>query len=247
MRNLRETYTRIRDLLGEHTEPFESVELVEAYRRFFKPEKVRVVLLAESHVFTDDSDRQIPNVPIPGLPEYPEQYARFVYCLGYGEKSLTNSEHHPKRDGTPQFWKIFFSCCNPIENPGDFYPVLGKTETNARVRNKIDILKQMKRQGIWLVDASIVALYKDGKKAPRMFDALEESWRSYTRDVVLSAQPDHVICIGKGVARVVEPDLKKHFPSKYTVLAQPNAFLSSAEHFANYKTYSQICLGQPPL
>jgi len=121
MQKLRATYSRIRDLLGEDTEPFESVELVEAYRRFFKPETVRVVLLAESHVYTDDSERQIPILPVPSLSGYPDQYARFVYCLGYGEKSLTKSVNHPKRDGTPQFWKIFFSCCNPISSPDDFH------------------------------------------------------------------------------------------------------------------------------
>ena len=77
-----------------------------------------------------------------------------------------------------------------------------------------------------------------------MFEALSESWQSYTGAVVMAAKPEHVICIGKGVASIVEADLRKNFPSAYTVLAQPNAFLSSDEHFANYKTYSRICLGE---
>jgi hypothetical protein len=77
-----------------------------------------------------------------------------------------------------------------------------------------------------------------------MFEALSESWRSYTREVVMSAKPEHVICIGKGVASIVEADLRKNFTSAYTVLAQPNAFLPSDAHFANYKTYSRICLGK---
>ena len=243
MQELRDTYKKIEEKLGVETEPLGSVELVEAYRRYFKPDNVRIVLLAESHVFTHDIDRNIPTSPLPELVGYPGQYARFVYCLGYGERSLTDSIDHPRRDGTPQFWKIFYSCCNPINSPDDFHPVLGKTSTAQRLRNKIEVLQQMKERGIWLVDASIVALYKDGKKIPHMFDALKESWNSFTREVVLSANPEHVICIGKGVAGVVEPDLKKHFPSQYTVLAQPNAFLSSKEHFENYKTYSRICLG----
>lgn len=118
---------------------------------------------------------------------------------------------------------------------------MGQTPTKQRIANKIKILKQLKEQGIWLVDASIVGLYKDGKKISNMFEALEESWQSYTRDVVISTKPDHVICIGKGVARVVEADLRKLFPSRYTVIPQPNAFLPSEEHLANYKTYSEIC------
>jgi hypothetical protein len=241
MEKLNETYFKIKRILGEHTEPLESVQLVETYRRYLRPEKVRVVLLAESHVFTHDADRKVPIPSIPDLPGYPTQYARFVYCLAYGERGLTRSGIHPRRDGTPQFWKIFFSCCNPISSADDFHPILGQTPERERIHNKIKILKKLKEDGIWLVDASIVGLYKDSKKVPYMFEALEESWRSYTRNVVTSAKPDHVICIGKGVARVVEADLKKVFPSKFTVIAQPNAFLSSEEHLANYMTYSQIC------
>lgn len=242
MDKLKETYLKIHKILGQHTEPFESVQLVETYRRFFKPEKVRVVLLAESHVFTYDADREVYIPPIPDLHGYPDQYARFVYCLAYGERSLTGSVLHPKREGTPQFWKILYSCCNSISSPEDFHPVLGKTPTEQRIRNKIEVLAQLREKGVWLIDASIVALYKDSKKVPNMFEALSESWRSYTREVIISSQPEHVICIGKGVASMVEDDLRDNFPSAYTVLAQPNAFLPSDEHFANYKMYSRICL-----
>jgi hypothetical protein len=241
MQKLNETYLKIKRILGGDTEPLESVQLVETYRLFLKPEKVRVVLLAESHVFTHDADRKVPILPISDLPGYPAQYARFVYCLGYGEKTLRGSDLHPSRDGTPQFWKILFSCCNAISSPTDFYPILRKTPTKQRISNKIRILKQLKEQGIWLVDASIVALYKDSKKIPFMFNALNESWQSYTREVVIAAKPEHVICIGKGVASVVKTDLEKHFFSRHTVIEQPNAFLSSKKHYENYRTYSQIC------
>lgn len=241
MRKLTEAYSKIKRSIGEDTEPLESVQLVEVYRRFFRPANVRVILLAESHVFTRNSDRKVPILPVPDLPGYPSRYARFVYCLAYGEKTLTRSQHHPKRDGTPQFWKVFFSCCNTISSPNDFHPILGKTPTQQRIINKIKILKQLRAQGIWLVDASIVALYKDSKKLPCMFEALKESWLSYTRDVVIAAKPEHVICVGKGVASIVKADLEKYFTSRHTVIAQPNAFLSSEEHLANYKTYSKIC------
>ena len=50
---LEETYYEINRILGDNAEPLESVQLVEAYRRYWKPEKVRVVLLAKSHEFTE--------------------------------------------------------------------------------------------------------------------------------------------------------------------------------------------------
>jgi hypothetical protein len=241
MKTLNETYSEIRNILGDEIEPLESVQLVETYRQYMKPEKVNVLLLAESHVFTENSDREILIPEIKELPHYPKQYARFVYCLGYGERNFTKSHLHPKRDGTPQFWKIFYSCNNPIVSSKDFSPILGKTSHQQRLQNKICLLKELKEKGVWLVDTSIVALYKNGNKFPNMFQALEKSWDSYTKNVVKSANPNHVICIGKGVAGVVEQDLKKYFPDKYSVIAQPNAFLSSKEHMDNYMLYSKIC------
>ncbi len=228
-------------ILGEHAEPLDSVQLVEAYRRFWKPEKIKIILLAESHVYTSDDDRSIIIPSLPHLSGYPVQYARFVYCLGYGERMLTESRIHPKRDGTPQFWKIFYGCNSHVSSLRDFRHILGQTDYEQRIVNKIQLLKDLKAKGIWLVDASIVALYKNGKKIPHMFSALEASWKLYTRDIVTSAAPAHVICIGKGVASVVESDLKMNFHDKYTVIHQPNAFLSSNEHMTNYKKYHKIC------
>ena len=56
---LEETYYEINRILGNSVEPLEPVRLVETYRRYLKPESVRVVLLAESHVVTSDEDRRI--------------------------------------------------------------------------------------------------------------------------------------------------------------------------------------------
>lgn len=229
----------MKQVLGENMEPLESVQLVETYRRYLKPEKVRVLLLAESHVFTSDEDRQIIIPPHTDLPYYPTQYARFVYCLGYGEQILTQNQLYPKNTGTPPFWKIFFSCNNPISSLKDFSTILGQT-SQQKVSNKIKLLKDLKEKGIWLVDTSIVALYKEGSKDPNMSTALEISWQSYTREVVLSAKPEHVICIGKGVAKIVENDLQKHFHNNYTVVPQPTR-LTSEQHKANYEKFSTIC------
>jgi len=238
---LHDTYLALQKVLGNQIEPFESIALVAEYRQYFKPEKVKVLLLAESHVFTSDEDTNIHIPPISGLNGYPSKYAKFVYCLAYGEKSLTRSANHPKRDGTPQFWKIFYSCTNKIKNQDDFTPILGRTSTQERIKNKTNILISLKENGVWLVDASIAALYKNGRKLKNMQKALSVSWQSFTKDVVLNADPQHVVCIGKGVAKEVEKELKKHFKGKYSVVEQPNAFLSSKEHMANYMHYSTVC------
>ena len=240
MLRLKDAYANLQRILGSDTEPFKSVQLVEEFRRYWKPDKVRVILLAESHVFTSDLVRQIPIRSREDLPGSPTQYARFVYCLAYGENDLIPG-NTLKRDGTPHFWKIFFSCNNPITALSDFSPILSQTQSETRIRNKIQLLYELKANGIWLVDASIVGLYKDGKKLPYMFSALEESWQSYTREVVISANPEFVICIGKGVGNIVKDDLERLYPERFTIIPQPNARLSAQEHYLNYQKYSRIC------
>jgi hypothetical protein len=238
---VQKTHSEIAKILGSHTEPWKSVELVQKYRDHFRPAPVRVILLAESHVFTRDDERDIVIPPLPCLKGYPTEYARFVYCLGYGERSLTNDQNHPRRDGTPQYWKVFFSCNNPVSLKQDFYPILSKTSYQQRLQNKINLLHDLKAKGIWLVDASIVALYKDSKKLPHWRSALKKSWELYTRQVVLSANPNHVICIGKDVASVVGTDLEIYFKNRHNIIPQPNAFLTSKEHMNNYQLYWQLC------
>jgi hypothetical protein len=245
MLKLIETYDRIKNIFEGEIEPFASVQLIEEYRRYLKPETVRVVLLAESHVFTSDEDRLIKIPTIENLRGYPEEYAKFVYCLGYGEKALTKDSNYPK-GGTPQYWKILFSCDKKsIISNEDFIPILGKTSYEKRLENKIKLLKDLKKKGVWLVDASIVSVYNHGRKPPRSLinEIIKKSWESYTRDVVISSNPAHIICIGKGVANTVENDLKKYFPNNHTIIPQPNAHLTAKEHLANYNRYSKICSG----
>jgi hypothetical protein len=240
---LEEAYTEINKILGNNAEPLESVRLVVTYRRYWKPEVVRVVLLAESHVFTSDEDRRIAIPPIDDLPGYPTRYARFVYCLRNGERYLTNDPHHPRRDGTPQFWKVLYACDNRAEKLEDFRPVQRGTPFPQRLQNKIHLLKNLRAKGIWLVDASIVAVYGSGVNfsGRSKTEVLRESWESYTKQVVTSANPECVICVGKGVARVVENDLQALFPDRYAVIPQPNARLSSKKHMANFQRYYEIC------
>ena len=240
---LEETYYKINQILDNNAEPLESVRLVEEYRRYFKPETIRVVLLAESHVFTSDEDRRIAIPSIDDLPGYPTQYARFVYCLGLGERNLTKDPHHPRRDGTPQFWKVLYACDNHIGSLEDFGPILRGTPFPQRLQNKIQLLKNLRAKGIWLVDASIVAVYGSevNVSGRSRTEVLRKSWESYTKQVVTSANPERVICVGKGVARVVENDLRALFPGRYKVIPQPNARLSSIEHIANFQSYYEAC------
>ncbi len=239
---LRQCYNQLRQQIGNNLEPFESVSLVEEYRQYWKPDNVRILLLAESHVLTSDNDRRVTLPSLDNLPGYPTEYAKFVYCLAYGERDLTRNPLHPVGDGTPQYWKVFYSCINHVTEIDDFRPVQGDTPYAERLNNKIAVLQEMKERGIWLVDSSIVALYNNGRLYNNAADKriIRTSWAYYRRNVIAQAHPDHIICIGKGVAKVLERDIRT-LVNRYTVVAQPNAYLTAEEHMYNYKLYGKIC------
>lgn len=65
-------------------------------------------------------------------------------------------------------------------------------------------------------------------------------WNGYTKNAVKESNPEHVIVIGKGVAKIIENDLRKLVGSKYSVISQPNAHLSAKEHLDNFNEYYRL-------
>ena len=90
---------------------------------------MRVVLLAESHVFTGAADLERCIVRLPGAPAgIPTGFVRLVYCLGYGENDILDRRiSEPPNTGTPQFWRIFASCVGGPPRSADFRATLGST------------------------------------------------------------------------------------------------------------------------
>lgn len=66
---------------------------VEAHREYWRPDEVRVLLLAESHVRThrDELAAKVSAVPW-GCPDAPCEFVRLVYCLGNGEGHLLSAK-----------------------------------------------------------------------------------------------------------------------------------------------------------
>lgn len=225
---------------------FNSVNLVEHYRNYWKPEKVNLLLLAESHVHTSQSERSITFGSISELNGYPSNYVKFVYCLAYGEPQLIKHRNQPKRDGTPQFWKLLFSCINQVNNTTtSFRPILktGTRNFNQRLANKIQLLIDLKKNGVWLVDTSIAAIYGNPNQVSEKekMSILKTSWDCYVKNLVIQCNPTCIIVIGKRVDSIVASDLTKHFNGRYRTLHQPQARLSSKEQLNNFKKYYTRC------
>jgi hypothetical protein len=190
---LESTYNTIKKQWVGDTQLLESVETVkavQAHRDYWKPDEgnVQLILLAESHVFTPDNERAT-TINFDGLhqeapiEDIPTEFVRFIYCLGYGENELLDIKLLKNTTGSPQFWKLFQVLIGRPENLSEVLKS-GERDFNKRVSNKLDILTEMKKRGIWLLDASVVALYpKEGrKKNLRM--AVENSFKHYIKPLL---------------------------------------------------------------
>jgi hypothetical protein len=239
---LAEVHRRAAAILGV-VEPFESLERAEAHRAFWRPERVRVVLLAESHVFTSARDLERRVVRLPGAPAgIPTGFVRLVYCLGYGEdRILDRPIVDPPNQGTWQYWKVFFSCVYGVPRGGDFAPILAtRTPDHVRLANKLDVLTRLRDAGVWLLDASPVALYAPGgQKAAAIDRCIEIGYDVHVGEQVAVATPSHIVCIGIGVGRVLGSRLAAT-GARVTVLPQPNARLSGSGQIDTLGMYRTV-------
>ena len=241
--SLENTYLNIKakfeNDLGWDLEPFDIIKTVDEHRKFWKPEKVRILLLAESHVHTEMKDHKLMKYDgFDDLKGCPPNYVKLVYCLGYGENKLIKSNI---KDGTPGFWKIFTSCVN--ENPSSQFGKVQKKTHNSdeRLQNKINLLKKLKENGIWLVDASIVALYKNNSKPIEKISEriIRMSWDQHIAQIVQEEKPEKIIVIGKGVSKALQGRLHS---TNIPIYVQEQPRMLSSEKWKEYaEKYYELC------
>lgn len=220
MSTLLTTYEAITRYHQELTfESFDVVKIVNDYRMFWKPERIKTILLAESHVFTNEHETLIKhNIQLRG---YPTSYVRFVYNLAYGQNNAL-SDPLPKNTGTPQFWALF----NEISEKN--YRVVNNPNPKDKLEQKIQLLHDLKEQGIWLLDCSIVGLYQNGVKPSvnEMNSILTTSYLNYIKSILLEVKPDNILVIGKNIYNLLQPELRM-LNVKYDWIHQPNARVTS--------------------
>lgn len=253
--SLKSAYDAIqREFNGQLNESFETVRAVQRYRDIWRPaDMVRVVLLAESHVFTSDDERtgnivdhrQLADI---GAPDDFTDFVRFVYNLSYGEPELLQAQEGPIANvsGTPQFWKILYACLRQVANNRDFDPILRTRcpDVQRRLNNKLGVLRDLRARGIWLIDASIIGIYQ-GQKLPYE-RVLTHSWHHFVKPLLDSINPECVFVIGRGVwtslDRLMDPQLR----SRCHVLYQPQARLPTQEHIRQYQCLYNGCMHFAP-
>ena len=191
----------------------ESVEVaieVERHRWHWKPVHPKLILLAESHVLTTERDMDFrtdeakvrsflrPNASLP-----PDRFVRLVYCLAYGESELLSRQRpHISNLVTPSYWDIFgrvaFRCPQPRREDG--------AKFNDRMRWKVDTMRALFKMGIWLLDASVHAIYRgnESRLESPVQNELHKQWcEGYGRYLMRTCESSKVWVIGKLVHNCV--------------------------------------------
>lgn len=241
------------ELNGQLNESLETVRAVQRYRDMWKPaDRVRVILLAESHVFTSDDERTgniVDHRQLADIGAYDDftDFVRFVYNLAYGEPELMQAEvGQIANAGTPQFWKIFYACLHQLENNRDFDPILRTRcpDFQRRLNNKLSVLRDLRARGIWLIDASIIGIYP-AQRLPYE-RVLTHSWHEFVGPLLDSINPECIFVIGRGVWNALDRLMDPQLRSRCHVLCQPQARLPAQEHLRQYQCLYHGCMHFAP-
>jgi hypothetical protein len=225
MTGLELAYARARDIIGsKQAECLDVAEEVERLRCQWRPERVRVVVLAESHVWTSRDETRSRVTQPNGIET---GFARFIYCLGCGEPQLMALAVKPNTNAW-QYWRLFRdTVCEPTATSYRGLTKSGERDCQQRVQNKLHLLKKMQSAGVWLVDASVTAIYGNGiKLPPRHYRAvLKACWESHIREVLCGCEPSAVLIVGMGVDCAIGDLVHKDLGGDVEVerICQPNA------------------------
>jgi hypothetical protein len=130
---------------GFAPEPLETALVAEAHRWFWKPKVVNFMVVAESHVYTDEKENKV-KMKLEKLPkgfprDAPLGFVKLVYCLGYGKRDILDPQGLiENKRGTPHYWKLFGSW-------------IDSNTKRMSMEWKLRVLNRMQEKGIWLLDA----------------------------------------------------------------------------------------------
>lgn len=199
--------------MATSAESSEYLRSVKEWRGYWRPDKVRGLLIAESHAHEVEGDSicLIRGLGEYGLDNAPESFCRLVYCLGYGENDILTPKPHRKNAGTWQYWDIFGAIAHDgIRHSLSKQPRKGNSTLRTRLNWKIDVLKRLRNRGIWLVDASTTGLYMPGgrgkeKTGKAYTEHIQDCFRSKVLPHLEGDPIEKCWVIGKQVHKAIKP------------------------------------------
>jgi hypothetical protein len=211
--NQHEKVSWIRSWCENQRIPAESEEYlarIESWRDAWRPKRVRVLLVAESHVREQNGDLAVNvKLPIDLVPDKssPSGFCRLVYCLGYGEREICFPKDRIKNSGTIQFWDLFGAMAASLNNLiRPEMPRLSESSLFTRLKWKIDVLHTLKNAGVWLEDASVIGIYDSGKRLVygKSYKLLvRESFMNFVWPKIEKDNPEQIWVIGRGVGNAL--------------------------------------------
>ena len=214
---------------------------MEAWRQAWRPARLRLLLLAESHMAGSAAELAAPLLPAAGWPMR-AGFVRHLYCPAYGEPSLAPDV--PRNAGTPQYWRLLAAAEGSAAPTRAAFPA-----AEARLAAKRALLERLHRRGVWLTDASLVAVAGPGgaRVSPAAYGAaLRESWRLHHGAVLPALDPAGVVVIGLGVAKVLRASLDAAFPGRWQAVPQPMGARGAAAAAAMVGTLAEALRRHAP-
>jgi hypothetical protein len=160
-------------------EALSSVRLAREYYDHWRPEKVRAIILGESHVFTEPEEqveRRLSDAAFERLQRVhgydgPRGYVRLVNCLCYGERELCVDPSGADR-GSTQFWQLLAASSRELAPATPETPIIGgrggqlndvikkgSPRLEDRLAAKFRVMRDLKARGLWLLDTCVVGWY----------------------------------------------------------------------------------------
>ncbi|MDO9708151.1 hypothetical protein [Paracraurococcus lichenis] len=225
-------------------EPPEAALAAEAWRQSWRPARVRLLLLAESHMATSAAELAMPlRLPVALDWPVPAGFVRHVYCPAYGEPALVPGL--PVRNaGTPQYWRLLAALEGSAPPTRASHPALA-----ARLAARAALLHRLRRRGIWLTDAALAAVAGPGGQragAAAHAEAIRESWRLHHGTMLPALDPAGVVVIGRAVAAVLRPALDAAFPGRWQAVPQPMGARGRAATAALHATLAEAARRHAP-
>lgn len=181
------------------------LDRIDQWRRAWRPDRVRILLVAESHVAEcpGDLDARV-HLPAPVPEVLPDGYCRLVYCLGYGEDEACRPRPEVRNAGTIPFWDLFGAI---VGNVGHQPRSSTGAEFRTRLAWKLDVLRRLRSGGVWLADASVVGIYSPGGErrftGSNLQQLLRESFTGFVWPEFSASPPEQVWVIGRGVGEAL--------------------------------------------
>lgn len=207
---------------GLRAESAQYLNEVHAWRQAWRPDRVRVLLIGESHVAQQPGDLKVRVRSPTGAPrKLPHSFVRLVYCLGYGEDHLCNPKPEPN-PGTWQFWDLFGAIAD--HQTGSKQPRKGESSPNYRISWKLRVLRTLQKKDVWLVDASVTGLYSPGGQRLKGGSAygriIKESYEKFIWPIVKNEPLEQVWAIGLMVGEALKDMRLQGMPS-IAIISQP--------------------------